>query len=937
MADERDGRDGAVTGQHSRGSRPAGGRRRWLFRLLAATAVPLLFFVLLELGLRLAGKGRDPHFFVARDFDGRAVVTENERFGWRFFPSAIARRPSPVVLPPAKDEGEFRVFLLGSSAAMGDPEPSYGMARLLEEMLRASCPDRKVRVVNAAMTSINSHVLTEIAKDCAAMEPDLFIVYEGNNEAIGPWGPGTVFARAQSLPMVRAAKWLQTTRIGQMAQSMRESAGKDAAEQEQWGGIRMFMEHQLAADDPAVERMYSHFAANLEQIADIAESAGAATIMCTVAVNLRNCSPFASLHGTGISTADRERFAQTMDDGLKALRAGDAATAASHFDGALAIDDRFAAAHFMAGRAREALGEAAKAAEHYELARDLDALRFRTDSAMNEAIRRAFGQREGVRLVDVEALIAERSAGVPGFDWFVDHVHFTFDGNAEVARALCAEVLDAMQCGPQATIANDELRERMAYSEFDELQIARTMAGRYAKPPYTNQIDHEADLAHWASAIERGSAALDPGFLTERLAWHERRIAAHPDDWASHSLHARYVSALGRADDEAKSWGRVLELIPHDTETHAVLAQALARAGQHQEAIRHAHAALKANAADPTAYNALGMAHAGLKDPERARQHYAKALALRPGYDVVLHNLAVLELEQGTAATQGESLRAILEAEPANAEMRVAYARVLLSELKVDEAIEQYRLALPVAPNPAAIHWELGRIAYERADPQMAREQLELAIKADPGMADAFDLLGLVMAESQELAAAERLFRESLRLRPDHAQTLFQLGIVVDVQGRAEEAEKIFDAAIAADATHAEAHQWSAAALERRGKHDEALARYRKALALRPDWPEVQNGIAWILAVHPDAESRNPQQAVELARKACEATQYAVPSFVDTLATAHAAAGEFDKAVETARNAQQLAARSEGGGALAADIQTRLDLFERNEPFVLDP
>ena len=118
---------------------------------------------------------------------------------------------------PPSLAGTVRIFILGGSAAMGTPDPSFNFGQILGVMLRQQYPGVQFEVVNAAMTAINSHVTVEIARDCAAREPDLFVVYLGNNEVIGPYGPGTVFQRwSPSLSMIRASLWVKSTRLGQL-------------------------------------------------------------------------------------------------------------------------------------------------------------------------------------------------------------------------------------------------------------------------------------------------------------------------------------------------------------------------------------------------------------------------------------------------------------------------------------------------------------------------------------------------------------------------------------------------------------------------------------------------------------------------------------------------------------------------------------------------
>jgi len=689
----------------------------------------------------------------------------------------------------------------------------------------------------------------------------------------------------------------------------------------------MFMEHRIAADDPALEAMQDNFEANLESVVASARSADASAIVCTVAVNLRDCPPFAS---------DPPTDDARLESGVQALRENRFDEAAASFAEVLKTDDGFAEAHFLAARAAEGMGDGDKAAEHYARARDLDALRFRTDSKLNATVRDLFagGKTEGVRLVDIEAMVAERSPGAaPGNDRFVDHVHFNFAGNVEVANALCAEIVSQIGEGDAKAFGVDEMRRRMAYTDFDDQQIAAVMRGRYGKPPYTEQFDHEADVARWEDRVRGIEASLTPEFLEEQAAWHEEAVRAMPDDWAAHSLRARYASRINRADREAESWTRVLEIVPQMQGFHSSLAQALARAGRFQEATDHAWKALEADPANASAYNALGIAYAGMNDKEKAEAHYRKALELRPDYAEVMHNLGVLQLQQGTAAEQLESLAALLDAEPGNAGMRVEYARVLASEHRQEEAEREYRAALAQTPEPAPVRFALARIAYVRGDIAQALEHLMAAKAADPAFADTYDLLGLVLGEMQRLDEATKAFEEALRLRPGDAQAMFHMGVAFELQGKPEEALMRFDGVVALDPAYAESHRRAGAALQALGRHAEAKVRFRKALSLNADWPEVQNELAWILATEAEPSAGDADEAVRLAEKACEATGYGEASYVDTLATAYAAAGDFPKAAETARTAHGLASGVEGGEALAADVATRLEMFESGKAY----
>jgi len=197
-------------------------RRKILYAAVLTGITLALVAGVMEMALRISGYGYSPHF--ARRVtlpNGEKIWRENRWCTAPFFSPALVRRPLPFRLTEKKAPGTYRIFVLGSSAAMGDPEPSFSFARILESMLRSAYPGTRFEVVNAAITAINSHIVRGIAEDCARLEPDLFIVYEGHNEVIGPFGPAGVFTsflRHESL--IRAVIWLKGTRTGQLISAL---------------------------------------------------------------------------------------------------------------------------------------------------------------------------------------------------------------------------------------------------------------------------------------------------------------------------------------------------------------------------------------------------------------------------------------------------------------------------------------------------------------------------------------------------------------------------------------------------------------------------------------------------------------------------------------------------------------------------------------------
>ena len=135
------------------------------------------------------------------------------------------------------------------------------------------------------MAGINSHAVRRIARECAALEPDAFVIYLGNNEVVGPFGPGTVFGgTTTSLAQPRASMALRTTKTGQLLDGLLDKlAGRDETRS---GGMAMFAEQRVPQDHPAMPSVYDNFRANLRDILDVTTEKP--TILCTVAVDLED-------------------------------------------------------------------------------------------------------------------------------------------------------------------------------------------------------------------------------------------------------------------------------------------------------------------------------------------------------------------------------------------------------------------------------------------------------------------------------------------------------------------------------------------------------------------------------------------------------------------------------------------------------------------------
>ena len=115
---------------------------------------------------------------------------------------------------------------------------------------------------------------------------------------------------------------------------------------------------------------------------------------------------------------------------------------------------------------------------------------------------------------------------------------------------------------------------------------------------------------------------------------------------------------------------------------------------------------------------------------------------------------------------------------------------------------------------------------------------------------------------------------------------------------------------------------------ERTIQLDEAV--FGKAIGPESRRPDAFNNLAWILATSNLESCRDPKRAVHLATLECERTQWRNAASLDTFAAASAAAGAYEKAIETQKRAIELNRVTER----QEDFVSRLRLYETSKPFV---
>ena len=789
-------------------SSPLSRRKVWLFRLLLAIGVPSVFLGMMELVLRLAGFGYPTGFLLSSQQDGHAVFVENNRFGWRFFGAAMARIPEPFCMPQVKAPDTVRIIVFGESAAQGDPQPRFGLSRMLLAMLELRYPGTHFEVVNAAMVAINSNVILPIARDCAAADADIWVIYMGNNEVVGPFGAGTVFGQqTPPLPLIRADLALKSTRVGQFMDAAIRRLHEAPIDQNQWGGMEMFLNQQVPADDPRMNAVYEHFARNLSDIIRAGRQGGAGVVVSTVAVNLRDCAPFGSKHRPGLTDSDKEKWESLYQQGVAAQTAGSFQEAARAFRAAAQIDDHFADLRFRQGCCALALGNTANAQEQFTAARDLDTLRFRCDSRLNDLIRKTVSDDNDSRVVlaDAERSFADHSPnGLPGDELFYEHVHPTFDGNYLLALTLApklesllpANVASRVPAG-QAWPSEADCARRLAWSDWDKEQALAEMCSRLSEAPFTRQLNHEVELKKMRSELERLIPATQAAGIQAAENLCKQALDSAPDDPVVRKQLAVLEQLSGNLADATVNAQRVVDLLPSDSEGWSQLGVTLAEQHRYDDAVAAFRRAFQLNPESLWALKNLAQSLNDMGNTNQAIKEYRHALAVSPHFGPAWLGLGEIYDKMGDKAEAEDCYREALSNRVKNGEELKTLARFCESHGWYEAAATNYEEAIEFSPPDATLFVEAGQNLEALGRHAEAEKLFSDAARLSPDSMEAHFLYGLELGRDRNAAGAAEQFRQAVRIMPNLPEARLNFGIALENEGKYSEAleqfEKVLD------------------------------------------------------------------------------------------------------------------------------------------------
>ncbi len=473
-----------------------------------------------------------------------------------------------------------------------------------------------------------------------------------------------------------------------------------------------------------------------------------------------------------------------------------------------------------------------------------------------------------------------------------------------------ADYSAAIDLEPSTALYNQRGLEQVALGDLDAAVADFTEAislGSDVPGPYllrgnalADKGEFDAALADFAEAIR-----LDPEFAG---SWFERG-----------NLHLR----RGALDEALADYGRALDLEPDLAAAYFQRGNVHAQRGQWDAAIADYSAVLNLKPDDTAALTNRGNVYVNLGDLERALTDYSETLKRDPTDVLTLCNRGNLYARRGETDRALADFTDALRYDPADTRALNSRGNLHAQSGRFAEAIADFTAALRLEPSSALAYYNRGNAHAQNGDLDKAIADFSETLHLQPNHAGALNNRGNAHRQKGDLDSALTDFTAAIAAAPDFALPLFNRANLLADRGDHAAALADYTAALRLEPDNILLYHNRGRTYALLGNYEQALADNTEALRLKPEDARTWNNLAWLWATNPRLEQRDPARAIDLARRACELTQWQIAGFLDTLAAAYAAAEQFAEAVEHQRRALELASANE-----KAEYRVRLEWYE---------
>lgn len=431
-------------------------KHRFYFYLILI-AIPIIFFILLESGLRVFSYGYNNEQWIEVS-DGKFIL--NPEIARRYFHKTQSLPYSNQdVFDAVKKENNFRIFVMGESSAAGFPfAPLGSFSRYLQQRLELVYPGSKIEVVNLGITAVNSYTIRDLFPGVLEMSPDLIIIYTGHNEYYGALGVGSMESFGTSRNIINLGLWLNRFKTFEFLTDITRtiagwvaptnSVNRDATLME-----RMVSEQHITFESELYKDGIEQFRNNMREVMELAKEKNVQVFLSTLTCNTLDQQPFVSLKTENYPPA-KEIFAKANQELLN--------------------------------------GKISTADSLFTYAKELDALRFRAPEAINNIIRE-YSLEFNFPLVDIDSTLRSNSPyGIVGDNLMTDHLHPTLEGYQLMGKTFFESMKsNGYLPDTEPKILTDEqqdslIKANFIFSKLDSIQASYRITALKNKWPFIN-------------------------------------------------------------------------------------------------------------------------------------------------------------------------------------------------------------------------------------------------------------------------------------------------------------------------------------------------------------------------------------------------------------------------------------------------------------------
>ena len=518
-------------------------RKTLLFNVISVM-LPFLFLFLIEVLLRIVGYGSNLDLFIEYPGDKNFLVLNPNASKKYFTNQNLAATGNTELFKKEKDSNTLRIFILGESTTIGYPYFHNGsFHRWIQYRLMNTFPGKKLEIINLSLTAVNSYTVLGFAKNLPPYKPDAVLIYSGHNEYYGALGVASTENIGNNQWLINLILQSRALRIIQwmthVYSTMRTGNAHDS-------GTRMKLmvgQERIPFGSELYHRGIEQFKFNMDKTIHLFHENGIPVFISNLVSNEGDMKPFIS---EPVDSMQHPVFSSKYFLGMKSLKKNDSSLAYALFREANKDYSKHALCNYYLGHLARRKGDLAAARKYLSTARDLDELRFRAPSAINEVIAKLCQTYPNAHLVDSQSAFEQRSSDhIVGDNLLLEHVHPNLIGYAILSdvfyKAMKTHRIFDLVYEREMTF--DQLLASMPISSVDSLAGIFKVSMLKHSWPFSEALRNDTMIVNTKEG---------------KLAW---RLALKKINWqeAMDSLYSHYVANNELAKAEKIIEGMVLE------------------------------------------------------------------------------------------------------------------------------------------------------------------------------------------------------------------------------------------------------------------------------------------------------------------------------------------------------------------------------------------